>query len=78
MSVKSLLISLLLLVFAAPIWAADEPAEGKKFNPSETILHHILDTHDWHITDIPAGTDEHGHAKYTPVALHLPWLFYSS
>ena len=47
--------------------------EAKGFNASETILHHVLDSHDWHITDIPSGN---GH--YTPVALHLPWFFYSS
>jgi F-type H+-transporting ATPase subunit a len=43
--------------------------EEKTFNASETILHHILDSHDWHLTDLPGGT---------PVALHLPWMFYSS
>ncbi|MEM6764516.1 MAG: F0F1 ATP synthase subunit A [Bacteroidota bacterium] len=62
--------------------AADEPSAdhhgGEEFNAKETILHHILDTHDWHITDIPAGKDEHGHTTYKPIALHLPWLFYSS
>lgn len=78
MSLRSLLISLLLLVVIFPARAADEPHEGEKFNPSETILHHILDTHDWHITDIPAGTDAEGHTQYSPIALHLPWLFYSS
>lgn len=49
------------------------PAGEDEFNPSEMILHHILDTHDWHITDIPTGK-----GSYAPVALHLPWLFYSS
>ena len=38
------------------------------YNASEVILHHILDSHDWHITDLPNGT---------PIALHLPWLIIS-
>jgi len=43
------------------------------FNATETILHHIEDTHNWHIVDIPASD-----GKYIPVELKLPWLFYSS
>ncbi len=54
-----------------------EGEEGEKFNASEVILHHILDSHDWHITDIPAGK-ENGKTQYTPIALHLPWILYSS
>jgi F-type H+-transporting ATPase subunit a len=52
-------------------------AEEEAFNASETILHHILDTHDWHITDIPVKGED-GHTHYQPIALHLPWFFYSS
>ncbi len=50
----------------------------EEYNASEVILEHILDTHDWHITDIPAGTDKQGHTKYIPIAIHLPFMFYSS
>lgn len=57
---------------------ADGHGESGKFNPSAVIMHHILETHDWHIVDIPAGTDAEGHKQYTPVGLHLPWLFFSS
>ncbi len=47
-------------------------------NVSKVMLEHILDSHDWHITDIPAGTDESGHPHYQPIALHLPWILYDS
>ena len=62
---------------ATPEEAPKHDDDGK-FNPSAMIMHHVLETHDWHLLDIPAGTDEHGHHHYTPVAIHLPWLFYSS
>ena len=75
MSVPKLLIVTLFLFGANTLFAQHEE---EKFNASETILHHILDTHDWHITDIPSGTDAEGHATFTPIALHLPWFFYSS
>jgi F-type H+-transporting ATPase subunit a len=52
--------------------------EEKAFNASEMIMHHVLDNHDWHITDIPSGKDAQGHTTYTPIALRLPWIFYSS
>ncbi|WNJ21394.1 F0F1 ATP synthase subunit A [Pontibacter sp. G13] len=47
--------------------ASTESAEG--FNASEVILHHILDSHDWHITDLPGGGE---------ISIHLPWMFHSS
>jgi F-type H+-transporting ATPase subunit a len=50
---------------------------GNEFDASETILNHVLDSHDWHLLDIP-GKDASGNKVYHPVALHLPWLFYSS
>lgn len=75
---KLLLITLLLATFSVSNLHAKEGNEPEKFNAKETILHHVLDTHDWHITDIPAGIDENGKKKYKPIALHLPWFFYSS
>lgn len=36
---------------------------------SQVILHHVLDNHNWHITDLPGGGE---------LALHLPWIVYSS
>lgn len=50
----------------------------EEMNISEVMLEHILDSHDWHITDIPAGIDEDGRAHYTPIALHLPWMIIDS
>lgn len=74
---KSFILTLLCLVSSVFVFADDGNAT-EEFDASETILHHVLDTHDWHITDIPSGKDEHGKTHYIPVALHLPWLFYSS
>ena len=51
----------------------DSHEEEQSFNVGDMIMHHVLDNHDWHITDIPTGDGE-----YTPVAIHLPWIFYSS
>lgn len=53
-----------------------ESSTHEDFDAAEVILDHILDSHDWHITDIPAGKDKEGHATYTPIAIHLPWLFF--
>jgi F-type H+-transporting ATPase subunit a len=67
------------LLFTLPAMA--EGGEGhpaEEFNPGETMMHHVLDTHDWHITDYPTGeTNEKGEKLYKSVAIHLPWLFYS-
>jgi F-type H+-transporting ATPase subunit a len=35
---------------------------------SDVIIHHVMDTHDWHLADIGE----------TPIALHLPWILYNS
>ncbi len=51
---------------------------GEEINISEVMLEHILDSHDWHITDIPAGKDDHGNTNFVPIALHLPWLLYDT
>ncbi|MEZ4825986.1 MAG: F0F1 ATP synthase subunit A [Bacteroidia bacterium] len=74
---KSFILTLLCLASSIFVFAEDTKTV-EEFDASETILHHVLDTHDWHITDIPAGKDEHGNTHYVPVALHLPWFFYSS
>lgn len=82
MSIRSLSLFLTLILFAFGSFAQDEheshAEEGGGADVSDFILHHVLDSHDWHITDIPAGKDEHGHQKYLPISIHLPWLFYSS
>ncbi|MDP5170267.1 MAG: F0F1 ATP synthase subunit A [Bacteroidia bacterium] len=56
----------------------EEEAHGEEINVSQVMLEHILDSHDWHITDIPSGTDEQGHTEYAPIALHLPWMIYDT
>ena len=48
-------------------------AEPEGFNVQELLFHHLIDTHDWHFFDVPAGN---GH--YHPVHLRLPWIVYSS
>ncbi len=53
-----------------------DPEEG--INVSDVIIEHIMDSHDWHITDIPAGEDEEGNTAFTPIVLHLPWMLYDS
>ena len=71
---KLLIVSLLTLSFLAlnsgNIYASD-PADKsddheEKFNPSETIVHHVLDDHIWHFFDGHYGT------------LYLPIIVYSS
>jgi F-type H+-transporting ATPase subunit a len=77
-----------LFSFCAWLWlsavpvAANEPdahagahhAESPKgFNVKETLFHHVQETHDWHITDIPLGN---GH--YLPIEIPLPWILYSA
>ncbi len=36
--------------------------------PSDVIIHHVMDSHDWHLADVGE----------TPIALHLPWILYNS
>lgn len=55
------------------LFADNTPEEKGKFNASETILHHILDSHEWELFSLSDG-----HGGHTPVALDLPWILYSS
>ncbi len=75
MAVRNYLIFTLLAVFSLNLLHAEG---GEPLKPSDAIIHHIQDAHDWHITDIPSGTDAEGHTAYKPISLHLPWFFYSS
>ncbi|MEM7654579.1 MAG: F0F1 ATP synthase subunit A [Bacteroidota bacterium] len=73
MLLRNLLIITLLLFGGVTAFAQEEHHDAEhdshgEFNASEMILHHILDSHDWHITDLPGGT---------PIALHLPWILIS-
>lgn len=75
------------LFFATPL-AAEPPPSGEEHHaeggetakhvspddePSKIIIHHVMDSHDWHFTDFPTGGGE-----YTPIAISLPWLIYTS
>ena len=44
-----------ILVFAAPTESisikSDSDSKNQKFNPGEMIMHHIIDSHEWHILD---------------------------
>ena len=46
---------------------------GKEVDVAALMIHHVTDSHDWHFFDIPQGD-----GNYTPVAIHLPWILYSS
>lgn len=72
---SKLLCSILIcsLIIESPVLGSDHPVtEGKvtdeKFNPSEFILDHIKDSHDWHILTKRNG--EH-------IVVHLPVIIYS-
>src|SRR6187551_320636 len=73
-SLKRISSVLIILLCALPIglFAAEQepaeshPAEEKAFNPSELILHHVVDDHIWHLWDGHYGT------------IYLPVIVYSS
>ncbi len=77
MNIRKLLIFSALTFFMAGITIADDGHEGRGANPSETIKHHVLDSHDWHITDWPVK-GANGEVHYKAIGLHLPWMFISS
>jgi F-type H+-transporting ATPase subunit a len=47
--------------------------ESKSVDVAALMIHHVSDTHDWHILDIPQGD-----GNYLPVAVHLPWILYDN
>lgn len=81
---KTLFLVILGLFFAGAATAQDdhshgnEPFTAPKFEAGKTMLHHVLDTHNWHITDYPVGKNEKGERLYKALEIPLPWLFYSS
>lgn len=50
-------------------------AEDKeeKFNAGQVVMHHVLESHDWELTEYPVGE-----GKYGKIAIHLPWILYSA
>lgn len=41
---------------------------------SEVIIHHVMDSHDWHLFDLPAGDG----VNWNPIELPLPWILYNT
>ncbi len=75
--IRPFLIFLFSFVFNFTFINAKEE-KASDFSVSELMFHHIKDTHDWHIADIPSGTNPDGTTRYIPIAIHLPWILYSS
>lgn len=74
------IILLFFIAFSSPVLASEPAGAGavdsasasEEFNPVTTILHHVLDNHDWHLFDMPG---ENGVVH--PVSLPLPVILYS-
>jgi len=65
----------LFLLLSQPVLAspdAEANGEEKKFDVAELLFRHVMDSHNWHLFDIP-GSDGH----YIPVSIPLPWIIYS-
>jgi F-type H+-transporting ATPase subunit a len=56
----------------------EEHADAGEESIPDVIIHHVMDNHDWHFWEFPAGTDAHGKQQYTNIAIHLPWILYNS
>lgn len=52
--------------------AHNQPDKEEKFNPTDVILHHVSDAHDWHLLDYK---DEHGLSH--PVSIPLPIILFT-
>ena len=73
---KSALISLLILVSTTNIFAenhSEEKSEKGTYNPVPKIMHHIKNSHEWHLFDYK---DNEG--KLHPVSIPLPVILYTS
>ena len=73
---KATLISLLALVLTTNSFAenhSEEKAEQKTYNPVPKIMHHIQNSHEWHLFDYK---DSKG--KLHPVSIPLPVILYTN
>ena len=61
----AVLVAILVSFFNTSSAIASTPEEEEKFNPSDMIMHHVVDDHVWHFVDGHYGT------------LHLPIIVYS-
>ena len=62
---SSILLSLIFTICFSSIAHVSFASEKERFNVSETIMHHIQDAHEWHIT----GDEHNGISVYLPVIL---------
>jgi F-type H+-transporting ATPase subunit a len=60
------------LLLGAVLLAREEKEEA----PTGFILEHVKDSYDWHITDIPWGTNSDGARHYIPISIPLPRILY--
>ena len=73
---RSALISLLVLTSTTNIFAENHPeekTEQKTYNPVPKIMHHIQNSHEWHLFDYK---DSKG--KLHPVSIPLPVILYTN
>ncbi len=79
MSLKRLLIVSILAIFCTQFAFASNPEEGgKEFNVGQHLMHHVLDSYDWELTEYKTGEDSAGNPIYGHLAIHLPRILYSS
>lgn len=64
-SLKILFLGIFISLISSSAFATSKDTEGEEFNVSETIMHHIGDTHDFHIMDWD------GHAISVPLPVIL-------
>jgi F-type H+-transporting ATPase subunit a len=73
---RSALISLLVLASTANSFAenhSDEKIEKGAYNPVPKIMHHIQNSHEWHLFDY-----KDGEGKLHPVSIPLPVILYTN
>jgi len=71
----SLLFMLPLLALSPTISAEDgheNHGEGEKFNPKEMIMHHVMDSYDWHLLDLKDAS-----GGQQPISIPLPVILFT-
>lgn len=49
-----------------------QTANSGEFDVAGTLFHHVLESHNWHLADIPMGD-----GKYYALSIPLPWIVYN-
>jgi len=71
-----------LFFLAITLFVSAGDSSSEKFNPGDMIMHHILDSHEWHILDWPTTTIDTTNNKNdtifgkTPVSIPLPIILF--